>query len=351
MNESQIVILACAFVVLVRLPRMVERWKAPLLRGPGWFFSVEAPPDFLAGSGARILHRYRWRLFLPWAVELPIAAALLAIHQSGYIAMLLAIISLFTRLNYYLARAAAERQARSFELSAASQPVSTVCLSLEPRSLRDYTNPWMEAAIAIFIGLTFAWLGYRYASLREWHAIRKPFAMTLIYVYIQAGILLIKRGIVRARYVAPAENAAQHLAWRDSLRRLSAALCDYERLVLAAGPLGIFVLFTAQWGKDATQTAILLYSIALAAIPIPFVWRRRLQYLEVARRTRPAKLFTLPDVPHSLPMLCFQPDLPPLLLSTPNGYALNLASVAVRAAGFYFAGFAVLWACLRSLTA
>ncbi len=351
MNENQLLIIFCVFAVITRIPRIVERWKAPLLHSPGCFFSVEVPPDFLAGPGASILRRYRWRLFLPWAVELPIAAGFLAAHHSSYLLPLIAVITLLTRVNYYLDRAAAEKHARPFALPVASQPVSTVSLSLEPRTLRDYTNPWMEAAIAISIGLAFAWLGYRYASLRDWPAIRGPLAMILFYVYIQAGLLLVKRGIVRARYVAPAENAAQHLAWRDSLRRLSAGLCDCARLIFALSPLAALFVSTANWGPGAKESAMILFCMGLAAIMIAFEWRRRLQYLEIARRTRPAKLLTMPDVADPLPMLCFQPALPALLLSTPNGYALNLASAAVKTAGFYFGGFAVLWACLRSLTA
>jgi hypothetical protein len=51
--------------ILIRFPRIKERWAAPLLRGPEWFFDVAVPPDFLQKSGRAILRYYRSRLFIP----------------------------------------------------------------------------------------------------------------------------------------------------------------------------------------------------------------------------------------------------------------------------------------------
>jgi hypothetical protein len=139
-------------VIIARFPRIKERWTAPLLRGPDWFFDVAVPPDFLKGPGAALLHNYRRRLFIPWGIEGAILLALWALGRINglSIAALILVITLFTRFNYYAARIATENRARAFERPEAIQPASNVALSLEPRTLWNYTDWWAEAAIALF---------------------------------------------------------------------------------------------------------------------------------------------------------------------------------------------------------
>ena len=44
MTQLEIVLLYLASIAL-RIPRIKERWIAPLLRGPEWFFDVAVAPD------------------------------------------------------------------------------------------------------------------------------------------------------------------------------------------------------------------------------------------------------------------------------------------------------------------
>jgi hypothetical protein len=174
-----------------------------------------------------------------------------------------------------------------------------------------------------------------------------PLRATIFYIYLQAGLLLIKRAMIRARSVAPADNAAQYLAWRESLRRLSTVICDYVRLIYAFAPL-IAVLQSAvkPWEGSAAQAATVIAVFGAGGLSTVYEWRRRLQHLEVARHTRPASFLILPDTPDAGWLVCFRPALPVLLLNGPNGYALNLASAPARIAGWYIVGFAALWVCL-----
>lgn len=344
MTEDRILILICVFVVIGRIPRIVERWKAPLLRGPDWFFSVAVPADFQSGIGAALLRNYRWRLFIPWAVEIPICAAILAAGlPHSYIYGVILAVTLLTRLNYYAARTAGENQAKALAGSALNAPPSAVALSLEPRSLRDYTNRWMEAAIVLLLAGSAAWLASRYIATPGWRALRGLTAVFVFDLYLQAGLLLLKRGCVRARVLAPVDNAAQYLAWRDSLRRLSTAMCDYIRLGTALFPATAILAATVQpWQGSTAQMALVISVLALTAFASWYEWRQRLKYLEVARRTRPANFLLLPDVPDAR-LICFRPSLPVLLLNSPTGYALNLASAPAKAAVLYFVGSAALW--------
>jgi hypothetical protein len=226
MTENQILLLVWIVGVAGRIPRIVERWKAPSLSGPGWFFGIQVAPDFSTGAGRAILASYRLRLFLPWAVEIPFSVTLLVTGHTLAIFGLVFVITLLTRLNFYANRNAAENAARRFEVSGTKEPAATMALSLQPRTLRAYTNPWIEASISLAVAGSLTWLGYRHTVLGDWHPLRGPMAVTLISIYLQIGILLMKRAFVRARSGAPAENAEQYLAWRESLRRLSTAtLC------------------------------------------------------------------------------------------------------------------------------
>ncbi|HWZ30041.1 MAG TPA: hypothetical protein VNX18_01830 [Bryobacteraceae bacterium] len=344
MTENQILLLVWIVGVAGRIPRIVERWKAPLLSGPGWFFGIQVAPDFLTDAGRAILKRYRLRLFLPWAVEIPFSVALLVTGHTLAIFGLVFVITLLTRLNFYANRNAAENAARRFEVSGTKEPTATMALSLQPRTLRAYTNPWIEASIALAVAGSLAWLGYRYAALGDWHPLRGPIAVTLISIYLQIGILLMKRAFVRARSGAPAENAEQYLAWRESLRRLSTAHCDYIRLLLVCPPLIVdLASMTNPWQGSMAQTGTLIFVSTLSAILVWFEWWKRQQHLKVVRTTKSPAFLGRSDSSDVGRLVCFKSSLPMLLLKGPNGYALNLASAPARTAGLYFAGCAALW--------
>lgn len=347
MTENQIVWLYWIVAFVGRIPRIVERWRSPFLSGPEWFFGVSVAPDFLAAGGRAILSRYRLRLFLPWAIEIPASMALLASGHKMAILPLVAIVTLLTRLNYYADRKAAEDQARRFEVPGASKPTRTVALSLRPRTLRAYTNPWIEAPIALALCGSLAWLAYRYAVVGDWHGLRAPLATTLISIYLQIGVLLMKRAFVRARTVAPADNAEQYLAWRESLRRLSTKVCDYLRLSLVGLPLlADLASVTDHWQGSVQQAGALILVLVFFLVVAWYEWRTRQQHLKVARATRPAEFLILPDTADTARMVCFKPSLPMLLLKGPNGYALNLGSAPAKTAGLYLAGYALLMVCL-----
>jgi len=47
------------------------------IRGPEWLFNVHVQPGFYEGEGRKLLHRYRMRMFIPFAVDIPLAIAIL----------------------------------------------------------------------------------------------------------------------------------------------------------------------------------------------------------------------------------------------------------------------------------
>lgn len=334
MTETNLILLVCAFAFVTRIPRILERWKAPLLRGPGWFFSVEVPAGFYRGEGARVLKRYRWRLFRPWALELPVLAALVLSGNQRYVIAVVALVAWLTRGNYYAARRSAEAEAAPLGIGAQTAP--EVLLSLETRTLAAYTNWWIEGILAIAI----------VGSLASGRAL---LPLTLLCLYLQVGLLLLKRGFVRARTVAPVENTEQYLQWRESLRRMSTHLCDYTRLTLAAVPLliGWQVSHPNQFGRQE-QAGAAAVALVLGLIAAWYEWRERQRYLKVARETRPAKFLLQRDLPDATGLVCFRPSLPMLLLNAPSGYTINLASAPAKRAGLYLLGYIGLVSALKT---
>ena len=352
MSETQMIYLFCLLAVLTRIPRILERWKAPVLRGPDWIFNVEVPA-MSSGDLLTILRRYRLQLFLPWAVELPIFVALLLTRRSRLIIPLIVTITLFTRLNYYAARKSAEDRARPFEPASKAVPLpTTLALSLQPRTLAAYTNWWVEGVIVLALGASLAWLAYCYAASPDSLALRSILASTLMTIYLQGGMLLIKRAFILARSVAPAEDAQQYLAWRDSLRRLSVSICDYVRLISAFFPLGLYINVQwveagpIHWTGSKVQTVTVLGLFVAIVTATSFEWGQRLRYLRVARQTKPANFLVAPDLADSPSLVCFRPALPMLLLTRARRYTLNLASNSAKVAGLYIAGLTALWFCL-----
>src|SRR5579883_2039146 len=318
MTEQAIYGLFIAIGMVGRLPRILERWKAPLLRGPDWFFNVQVPPGFYERDGADLLRRYRLRLFRPWLLELPILALLG--WQGRWIGVLIvmAVVGWITRANYYAARQSAELEAKPYACDAEEAVPTRVVLSLQPRNLRAYTQPWIEALIALMLGAA----GARYVWLMVHDAgaplVRGTLAVLAVVLYLQFGLLLLKAGFVRARSAAPAVNAEQYLEWRECLRRLSTNLCDATRLMLAPMPL----LISWQIGAGSSRLLSTAVILLVSALAVWFEWSQRQKYLQVARETRPAPLLVLPDLPDAAGILCFRPAVPMLLLNGPGGYTV-----------------------------
>jgi hypothetical protein len=346
-TQDQTLLLTYLLALIGRIPRILERWKAPFLNGPGWFFGIEVPSAFFENAGRAILSRYRQRLFLPWLIELPVCAALFFTDHKVSILIVVFVMTLLTRLNYYADRQWAENRARHFEVSRPAKPVVGVALSLRPRTLMAYTNPWLEAPIVIAICGSLLWLVYRYTVLGNWQALRGPVNVTLFSVYLQIGLLLVKRGFVRARSAAPVGNSEQYMVWRESLRRLSTSVCDYTRLLFVFLPITVdLASVTDHWQGSAPQTGTLIFVSVLTPILLWREWRIRQQHLKVARATKPSGFLVLPDTVQADGFLCFKPSLPILLLKGPTGYVLNLASAPAKTAGLYFAGWGLLLVCL-----
>src|SRR5438046_6162924 len=133
---------------LLRIRGCVRRLRQPLLRGPEWFFDVQVEPGFHDGPGRQILHRYWRRVFVPIAVELSLAVAVVVSGKLWLLNLLMIAFCAVIVINHSLSVDLAERRARAYAVHGSEQPAARVALSLTPRRLRDYTNWNLEVLYA-----------------------------------------------------------------------------------------------------------------------------------------------------------------------------------------------------------
>jgi hypothetical protein len=335
---------------LVRINGCVRRGRQPLLRGPDWFFSVRVPAGFYAGAGRGILRRYWLRMLMPFAVDIPIAIAILASGRLALLNWLILGLCALIHVNHVYSVDLAERQARPFAVADDEPVVTRMALSLTTRRLRDQMNPAVEWAIGLSFAVTFTWLARHYAASPGPRDPRPVFGLPLLLLYVQFGFLFIKRMIVAWRSPVPQEQADEYIRIQEATRRYYLALCDSCRMADAATAL-FWPVSLSLPEAAAERLTIAWFALWLVIGIIATVWVeiKRKQLVTLSLRARPV---ALPDFLRQREIVrwpvCYQPSAPMLMLKGARGYSLNLANRLAQFSAAYVAGFAVLILLLRS---
>ena len=331
-----------------RIRGCFRRWRQPLLRGPEWFFNVRVQPGFYLGPGRKILHRYLLRMFIPFALEIPIAMAIFIPGHLRYFACLLLAQAALIHVNHVFSVDIAERQARPFAVAEAERPVPTLILSLKTRRLRDYSNRKLEGAIVLSTILAIAGLIRYYIPAPGIHDPRQVFGAAIFLLYGQVGLLLAKWVVVAWRTPIPQAQAEEHLEAREQSRKLYLQVCDWCRVtccvVLLFCPIS---LYASPSSRIRLSSSLLIGSLAIGVVLQIWQEIRRKQVLAVSLRARPMKLPELLDQRGKLKWpLCYRPSVPMLVLKGARGYSVNLANTLVQLSAAYLAGLIVLFAML-----
>jgi hypothetical protein len=349
MPHSQFILIFYLVWWGARIRGCFRRWPQPLLRGSEWFFNVHVQPGFYSGPGKTILHGYRMRMFIPFVLDIPILTSILIPGYGQYFIWLLLAQAGVIHLNHVYSVDAAERRARPFAIPDAEQPVAAVSLSLQPRRLRDYTNPKLEWALALSYVATFLWLLRYYFAAPEHHNPRHVFGVFVFYFYLQLGLLFVKQVVVAWRTPVPQTQAAEHMQAREETRRYYLLKCDWNRAFIAVAMLFWPIELSASPAASVYFRNIWI-AIWLAITVVNGVWVeiRRKQLLATALRALPVKL---PDFLQQSEIarwpLCYQPSAPMLVLKGARGYSLNLANTLAQFGAVYLAGGVVLFTFLR----
>jgi len=332
-----------------RIRGTIRRWNQPLLRGPDWFFDVHVKPGFYTGPGREILRRYRMRIFISYAIEIPLGILVFVSGHLGYFLPLIMGIAAFIHAFHMFTVNMAEREAAPFAVDEPEQEVATFALSLKARRLRDYTNPRVEWTIVLSLAVAFALLVRYYFSAPEHHDFRMVFGVAIFWFYAQLGFLLAKQVIVAWRTPIPQSQVEEHLAAREEARKLYLRVCDRSRILLALATLSWPLLLSAPRGSQGRVATVWLLVVLVVGV-VMGVWQeiRRKRMLAVTLRARPVKLPDLLGKAEALHWpVCYQPSAPMAVLKSVHGYSLNLANQLTQLGAAYVAGLVVLMAVLR----
>jgi hypothetical protein len=329
---------------IVRINGYLRRSREPLMRGAEWFFDVPVPADFHAGAGRAILRRYRLRLLVPFAIDVPIAAAIFAWGNVAMLNALIVALSVLIHAGHAICVDLAEREARRFEAAGRSGPSASMGISLATRRVRDYSHPAIEALVALLAVVTFAWLAARYLGTSPRPDPRRLFGIPVLFLYLQLGMLYAKWVAVEWRMPLPREGAARYRAVREIARRHLLALIDWSRIVAAVSFLYWPMLVSAAPEEhDAVKGLWLALWIVAGIGGTVWVEMRRIRLKALLARTRPVRLPDLLRQPELARWpVCCEPGVPLLVLKGARGYSLNVAHRLALLGAAYIAGFAAL---------
>lgn len=344
MQVDQFLVIFYILFWVVRINGCIRRGRQPLLRGREWFFTVHVRSDFYTSAGKRILHRYWLRMLIPFLLDIPLAVA---IFLSGHLALLNWLViglSAVIHINHCYSVDLAERQAQAFAVPEASQPVASMVLSMKPRRLWDYSNPKLEWMLAVSTLAAFAWLIRSYFAAPEPRDLRLVFGTPVFLLYIQLGLLFVKRLILAWRTPIPQAQAEEHLRVREETRKFYLKMCDWNRVLASAG-----IVFWPIQTSASPEAADRLTGIWLAAwlvvsvVGTILVEIKRKKLAALSLRAQPVKL---PDFLRQSEIarwpVCYQPSVPMLLLKGARGYSLNLANTLAYVGAAYLAGWVAL---------
>jgi hypothetical protein len=332
------------FFWIVRIRGCIRRARQPLLRGPEWFFNVHVQSNFYTGAGKRILHRYWMRMLIPFVLDIPITMAIFIPRYLEYAALLLIAQAIWIHVNHVYSVDKAEREARPNAVAEAEQPVASVASSLTPRRLSDYTNPKVEWALALLNVVALAWLVRYYFADPLHQNWRVMFGVPAFYLYVQVGMLFVKRVVLAWRTPVPQAQAAGYMEAREETRKYYLQMCDWSRAAAAAGILFWSILImTTPARVDHLLKIWLAVWFLISVVGTVLVEIKRQQLVKVSLRARPVKM---PDLLQQSELarwpVCYQPTAPMLILKGARGYSLNLANTLAHLGAAYLAGLAVL---------
>ena len=321
----------------------------PRFHGPDWCFDCRVPPGFYEREGRDIMRTLRIRILAP----LPFEAAIGAVLWWGghWIAALAVQAFVYIAAPFYHAAVFRGQARRAWQYAIFEEPpASGVAVSLSPRRLADYSQPWLERTLTGAITVSLILLAVAFTHPDPHENLTTMVFGPCVALYACLGLALLKRAIVSWRIsVTPAVQPELFTEWQDSCRRLFAMMCDYLRTETVSALLAWSVLqaWPTLWHwRSYVMLAPLLSVCLLGAIPL-FLAERRLLPLTrnlkaVTSRWRPSAAPPPEGRFYLLGRVCSDPEEDQVLVRGPRGMALNTASRRTRLYVAYLAGWPAL---------
>lgn len=341
--QDWFVVVFYAMYWVLRVIGCARRGRQPLLRGREWFFDVRVQDGFYDGPGKAILQQYWLRMMIPLAIDVPWAIWIVqrgSLFQLNYVILA---VSCVIHVNHLLSVRIAEGQARPYAVPESTRPARRLALSLAPRRLRDYSSPRFERALALVSIGAIAWLTRYYFMSPSRPTPRVVFAVPLYMVYLQIGMLIIKRAVIGWPSPMAEDDADERMHAVEQRRRYYAKFWDWSRASAVSG-LAIWPFFIALPAPTAERlmTIWLAGWVLLAVVATVLVEIKRKQIANLLARATPRPMPDLLAVDGASWPVCWEPSAPALMLRSTHGYSLNLGNTIAKYSAVYVAGFAVL---------
>lgn len=338
-----------AVFLVSRVNGCIRRGRQPLLRGRQWFFNVPVGMEFYRGSGARLLRGYWLRMLVPFAVELPVAAYLIASGRPSVLAWLILALCALIHLNHHYSVAFAVRQARRLA-SAEPQATSTIVAPVVRRSLNEYSSRPAEWIVGLSIAIATGCLIHHYDTSPGRYDPRFVFGAPVLCLYVHIGLILLKRYVVHWSAPIPGAYTSEYFECVERTRRFYARMVDWCRIFFTVPIL----IWPAVLAVSASSAQLLLQVWFLSAMSWSIVLAL---WVEFQRKALVATALEAPPIVVPDPLnqsnlapwpLCFQPAAPAMILKGARGNSLNFAHVNVAIGAAYLAGMSVLVVLLHS---
>jgi len=342
-----LILVTAAALFAVRLSALRRIWRLPWKHGDEMFLAARVPAGFHREAGAGLLRRYHLTLLAPFALDLPLGLFLLlsgrhlAVLYEQFIAMIVTSIvgsAVVVHFSY---------RARTVAGGDAAPRPTAVHLSMAPRRLRDHTSWWVESVIALCLVMASVLVAVDRGKPPGRGALDLSSVPPVAWMlYLQLGLLLLKRVFVLWRMPLPARRTEDFKRWR-------AAWLQYHLHVFDGGRLSIAVVLLAElaiksetirWGSTEAFAAAVVVGIGFIAF-ILYAQRERARLAVVEREVRPISLANeFPSRPVAEGrflaggLLCFLRDQPSVLVRSAQGIALNLAQPTTYVWIGYLAG-------------
>ena len=357
-----VLLFAGLFIFAVRLRLLYRTWRCPFKHGENWFLAQRVPAGFYQGAGVALLRQFRISILLPVVLDLPLVAWLIYTSRLVIWNLEQLFVTFVSIVLYNLLAVHFSARASLLVGDQDDRPATTVQLSMEPRRIRDHTNPAVELIIITTTLVAFALLnlgaltvGHPLVAFLSQthapaHAIHQGLVLTVWTLYWQIGFFLLKGVFVRWRMPLPVRRTEDFRRWRAAWLSHHLKIFDAVRVFTA-----VVLLFCVAWfiyGDQWSRTSeIAAGAIAFVGVAAYFLYvrgeGRRIAY--IARELKPIELikeFPRPQIATGRflagGLLFINRDNPRIIVRSPQGIALNLAHPSTYAWAAYFAGLATL---------
>ncbi|HLL73188.1 MAG TPA: DUF1648 domain-containing protein [Pyrinomonadaceae bacterium] len=366
MKDFQIIVWTLLLSEVVLLA--VFMWL-PVMGGERAFFGVRVEPQVFHGEGRLTLRRYRLTLVASFGLIVALGFYVAAWFGQPALAVAATLASTAAAFLIYGA------YARTVRPLAVESTVTRFASGLRVRRLADYTHLWLEAAILLLVGATFALLIQYYPQLPErmpvhWNAsgeadgwarksLATVFFLPALGVYLHIFFLVLKHDIAHAKMTLPDAHAEEFLRGKEQYLSANMRLIDWARASVALLFFNIVLLMLVttidEFGRylRAVNIASWIIVAGMLAGIFYFIWRMKRINNELRAATGEWYVQRPGDEKHWRHggLTYYNPDDPSLVVEklVGYGYTLNMAHPGIWARALLLGGVPlfVVWAVLN----